>query len=192
MAITMATLTLLVSTPVGAATDIEVVGAVASPGEEVASVYFNVTGFASDDALVGVTSEVGEATMHLTEVADGITTMRRVDRIAVGAGDEIRFAPGGAHVMLESLREPLEVGERVELRLEFEQGTELAVPVEVVPIGELPGQQITERPRAAPSGSSRENDQSVLMLVTALLTLGFIMMGGGVIWWRGQGRRSAP
>jgi copper(I)-binding protein len=57
--------------------------------------------------------------------------MRAVPELEVPAGATIRFEPGGLHVMLIGLREPLVAGQLFTLQLEFEHAGRHSVPVEV-------------------------------------------------------------
>ena len=61
----------------------------------------------------------------------GNMTMVEVDSIELPAGDTVVFEPGGYHVMLLGLVEPLEVGDTFELTLTFASGAEETVTVEV-------------------------------------------------------------
>lgn len=101
----------------------------------------------ADDALVAVNvdpSVAATAELHETVAAmpsDGgmgmspsggpMMEMREVDRIAVPAGESVALEPGGYHVMLIDLAEPLELGSTIELTLEFEEAGTLVVTAEV-------------------------------------------------------------
>lgn len=61
----------------------------------------------------------------------GNMTMQEVDSIDLPAGEAVVFEPGGYHVMLLGLANPLEVGDTFDLTLFFESGAEQTVSVEV-------------------------------------------------------------
>ena len=61
----------------------------------------------------------------------GMMTMQPVESIEVPAGETVALEPGGYHVMLIGLVEDLEVGDTVEVTLEFESGETQAVTAEV-------------------------------------------------------------
>lgn len=61
---------------------------------------------------------------------DGMT-MQPIERLELPAGEEIALEPGGYHVMLFDLVEPLVAGETFELTLELETAGEQTVTVEV-------------------------------------------------------------
>jgi hypothetical protein len=62
--------------------------------------------------------------------------MRPRQRLRVGAGETLRLAPGGLHVMLQGLTRPLTPGEEVPLLLLLEGGASLAVTAHVRALGE--------------------------------------------------------
>lgn len=62
---------------------------------------------------------------------DGTMSMQPVDGIEVPAGEEVVLEPGGYHVMLLELAEPLEEGETFDLTLTFAEAGEQTVTVEV-------------------------------------------------------------
>ncbi|MCC5883106.1 MAG: copper chaperone PCu(A)C [Halomonas sp.] len=60
--------------------------------------------------------------LHNHEDVDGVMQMRKVAEIVVPAGGAVELAPGGLHLMLIELTEPLVEGEPVEIELRFESG----------------------------------------------------------------------
>lgn len=58
-------------------------------------------------------------------------TMRQVQSIDIPAGGEVVLEPGGLHLMLLDLPDPLEEGETFDLTLTTDAGDEITVPVEV-------------------------------------------------------------
>ena len=98
------------------------------------AIYMDLTA-ATDDALVDVAvsmdvammSQVHETTMN----ADGTMGMQEVDSVPLPAGSRVSLAPGGYHVMLMGLKQPLKLGELVSVTLTFESGEEVVVDAEV-------------------------------------------------------------
>ncbi len=68
--------------------------------------------------------------------ADGTVDMSDAARVDILAGAAVEFGPGGDHVMLEGLTEPLVEGESVELDLVFSSGPQ-RVEVPVVSLASL-------------------------------------------------------
>ncbi len=82
--------------------------------------------------LVAVATEAAEQTeIHVMEYKNDRMTMRRVEGLQVPAGGEVALKPGGAHLMLMELRQPLRDGDEVELVLRFGDGTERRTQVPV-------------------------------------------------------------
>lgn len=106
-----------------------------APMQHEGAVYLTITGGSADDRLVGVRApaDVAAAAMiHRTSMADdGSMSMDGVDGVAVPAGATVALAPGGSHVMLMGLAQPLAAGATFDLVLRFEHAGELTAPVEV-------------------------------------------------------------
>jgi copper(I)-binding protein len=83
----------------------------------------------TDDALVSVSSPASAVVeLHETTGTDsGEMSMAPVDAIAVPAGGMVELEPGGYHVMLIDLVEPLGPGMSVDLSLTFASGAVLDV-----------------------------------------------------------------
>ena len=59
-----------------------------------------------------------------------VMKMREAPGIPLAAGQMVRLAPGGLHIMLMGLKAPLKPGDEVPLRLTFER----APPLDIVAI----------------------------------------------------------
>ena len=82
--------------------------------------------------LIAVATEAAEQTeIHIMEHTNDRMTMRRVAKLQVPAGGEVALKPGGTHLMLMELRQPLRDGDEVELVLRFGDGTERRVQMPV-------------------------------------------------------------
>lgn len=91
---------------------------------------------ASVDSSVAETVELHETVMAGGEGEEeggmgGEMSMQQVASIPIPAGETVSLEPGGYHVMLLDLAEPLEVGATFELTLVFETAGEQTVTVEV-------------------------------------------------------------
>jgi copper(I)-binding protein len=128
-------------------------------GQTTGAVYFHVTAD-EDDRLVAVsvpasvaaTAEIHEVVMadmsedaeadmgdDMSEDAEadtgGTDPQMRMQELADGlplpAGGMVTLEPGGYHVMLLDIAEPLAVGDEIELTLDFEHADDVTVTVEV-------------------------------------------------------------
>jgi copper(I)-binding protein len=140
--VVLAVATLLAACATGASSApstgaIEATGAWARPSmgmERAVAVYVtlrNETGAA--DALVAVVYEGAEAAeLHeTTPDASGAMAMHPVERIELPVGTDVKLEPGGLHIMLIDLHQPLMAGAVVDLTLEFEHAPDLALTAEV-------------------------------------------------------------
>ena len=88
-----------------------------------------------DRLLVSAHSNISKAVeLHTHKKEGGMMRMRRVDSIGIKAGSKTVLKPGGLHIMFIGLNHGLKVGENVELKLVFDNGSEtvLSVPVKMV------------------------------------------------------------
>lgn len=79
----------------------------------------------SDIHLVGGSSEIaGKIEIHETVETDGAMAMREADGgLAIPANGSLTLDPGGDHLMLMDLREPINAGDTVVVTLEFGDGS---------------------------------------------------------------------
>lgn len=91
-----------------------------------------------DDRLLAVSSaSADEVSIHRSETdAQGRATMvAQEGGVLVRAGSVVTFEPGGLHVMLDGIADPLEVGDRVPLTFEFEGAGTVNATATVVEAG---------------------------------------------------------
>lgn len=105
---------------------------VTPPGVRVGVVYLTLECRGSADRLIGLeTDTADEAEIHEVREVNGRVQMRKVSTLDLVANESVTLAPGGLHVMLIGLHEPLAAGSRHTLTLEFESAGRIAVDVEV-------------------------------------------------------------
>ncbi len=95
--------------------------------------YFVIQNAGEGDRLLGVASDVAASVeMHSTTIdAQGVGRMVPVQAVDVPQDAEATFAPGGLHVMLVGLKQPLKEGQEFPLTLTFEKAGAVTVEVEV-------------------------------------------------------------
>jgi periplasmic copper chaperone A len=98
------------------------------------AVYMTLTdrGTRSDELLAASSPVAQKVELHVFEVENGVYGMHKVDAIAIapGAASTV-LRPGGAHVMLESLKQPLRAGTTIPLTLTFQNAGALTMEVPV-------------------------------------------------------------
>ena len=105
----------------------------AVPGASVAGAYLTLHNGGDQPVTVsGVRSPAADVAMiHETTIVNGQSTMRAHEPLRIPAGETVRLAPGGLHIMLQALRRPLASGDEVPLVLLLEGGGSLTVQARV-------------------------------------------------------------
>lgn len=129
------------------AADVEINAAFAratAPGQPNSAVFMQLRNRGDASALIAADSPAAKVVELHTHIQDqGVMRMRRIERIELPAHEDVSLAPGGLHIMLIGLEQPLQAGSQIELTLEFADGSRqaLAVPVkQVMPAGMGHGQ----------------------------------------------------
>ncbi len=65
--------------------------------------------------------------LHTYGTAGDTPTMRQADTVEIPAGGETRLEPGGSHLMLMGLKQPLEEGQHFPVVLQFERAGKITV-----------------------------------------------------------------
>ncbi|MFO7298249.1 MAG: copper chaperone PCu(A)C [Pseudomonadota bacterium] len=98
--------------------------------------YLQISASGTADKLVDARSDAAERVeLHNHVQENGVMRMRRVESIEVPAGGTVTLAPGGYHLMLMGLKQPLKAGEKLDLTLVFEKAGEINVTAPIEPIG---------------------------------------------------------
>jgi copper(I)-binding protein len=89
------------------------------------------------DRLVGGSGDVaGKIEVHEMAMNNGVMTMRPLDKgLAIEPGQTVKLAPGGYHLMMFDLKEPLKQGDKVPVTLEFEKAGKVKLSLDVQGIG---------------------------------------------------------
>lgn len=111
------------------------------------AVYMNITSADGDRLLAASVdpSIAGSVEVHETVPAEsesgnedtagdsgmGMMMMQPVDALDLPAGETVSMKPGGYHIMLLDIPKPLEIGERFDVTLDFENSDDVVVEVEV-------------------------------------------------------------
>lgn len=96
-----------------------------------AYLVLNGTGQESDRLLSAATPAADKAELHTHLMDNGVMKMRPVDAIEVTPGSPTALQPGGLHIMLFGLKQPLVKGKTFPLTLTFEKAGSVTVQVDV-------------------------------------------------------------
>ena len=107
-------------------------------GAKIAGGYLTIENKGSaPDRLVGGGGDVaGRVEMHEMAMDNGVMKMRPLDKgLAIEPGKTVKFAPGGYHLMLMDIKQPLKQGDKVPVTLEFEKAGKVTVSLDVQGVG---------------------------------------------------------
>lgn len=105
------------------------------PQQKSSGAFMTLTA-SEDTRLVGVSSTAaGIAEIHEMKMEGNVMKMRPIEALALPAGQAVELRPGGYHLMLMQLPQPLEAGTTIPVSLSFEDADgkrssiDLQVPV---------------------------------------------------------------
>ena len=96
------------------------------PGQKVTGAFLSLKNDSnSDRSLVRAESDVAKnVELHEHVHQDGMMQMREVEKIDIAKGTTTALKPGGLHIMLIGLTRDLKVGDIVDIKLIFDDGSE--------------------------------------------------------------------
>jgi len=108
------------------------------PGQKVSGAYMTLQSDA-DAKLVGASSAaISRVEIDEMKMDGDVMRMREVKVIDLPRGESVRLEPGGYHIMLMNLKQPIKAGTRVPLTLTIESGGKQQT-VNVKAIARAPG-----------------------------------------------------
>jgi copper(I)-binding protein len=76
--------------------------------------------------IVGASADMARTTeIHTTRMVDGLMRMEQLEGLALAAGERVKLAPGGTHLMLLGLTFMPEPGDTIELCVKLISGQEV-------------------------------------------------------------------
>ncbi len=103
------------------------------PGQGVAAAYMILKNNTDKTLVLNyVHSPVAaDVEVHRVIYDQGVMQMRQVHHLKIDPGANMQFKPGGYHLMLMGIDEPLKVGDKFDITLEFEAGYKIVGRAEV-------------------------------------------------------------
>ena len=108
------------------------------PNAGAGGAYLTITNTGSEsDTLLGGSADFAERVeIHEMSMIDDVMRMRPVDGgLEIPAGETVQLLPGGYHVMMIGLTEPLKEGMWPTMTLTFEKAGDVALEFKTAPIG---------------------------------------------------------
>ena len=106
-------------------------------GAQTAAVYATIVAPAGDRLTAVSTPAAQQAGLHTMTMDNGVMKMRQVDGIDLPPGQAVTLKPGGYHIMLTGLAQPLKEGESVALTFTFEKAGAREVTAPIQKIGAM-------------------------------------------------------
>jgi periplasmic copper chaperone A len=135
LVVVLALATLLSGCAAPGSGDVEVREAWMRPAAQGANgaVYFTIENHSSETQdLIDVASDIADAVeIHESKMSGDVMEMHQLESLRLGAGAEVKFEPGGLHIMLIGLKKELKNGDEIDITLQFNKLEDLIVQVPV-------------------------------------------------------------
>ena len=103
--------------------------------------YVTIVSPTPDRLLSASSPAAKKAELHTMEMAGMVMKMRPLPGLDIPAGQPVALKPGGEHIMLIGLQQPLREGQSFTLTLNFEKAGARTVSVAVEKAGAMSGMQ---------------------------------------------------
>lgn len=99
------------------------------PGVPNTAAYLRLQNTGAEERhLVGATASVtAKMELHDHIMRDGLMSMEQQQQVTIGPGETVVFQPGGLHLMMFDLKQPLKAKQTVAIELRFANGEVLEV-----------------------------------------------------------------
>ena len=106
-------------------------------GATIGAGYLSITnkGTEADRLIGGSAAPASRFEVHTTVTEGGVAKMRQVTGLEIKPGETVELKPGGMHLMLVGLKQPLQQGQTVKGTLVFEKAGTVAIEFTVQAIG---------------------------------------------------------
>jgi copper(I)-binding protein len=108
----------------------------ATPGKsQIGAAYVTIQSPTPDRLVAASTPVAKEAQLHTMEMSGMVMKMRPISGVDIPADKPVTLGPGGMHIMLMGLKEPLKAGQSFPLTLNFAKAGTRTVDVAVERVG---------------------------------------------------------
>jgi copper(I)-binding protein len=120
----------------------------ATPGQaQIGAAYLTIISPTTDRLTAASSPVAKKAELHAMSMEGGVMRMRPLTAIDIPAGQTVTLSPGGTHIMLLGLTQPLREGQSFPLTLSFDHAGPRQVTVVIEKAGAMgPGGQATGSP----------------------------------------------
>jgi len=106
-----------------------------APGQKVAAAYMNLSSKQGAALIRAECDLAGSVEIHSMTMENDVMKMRMLEELALPAGKTVSLAPGGFHLMLFNLKQPLDAGKQAKFTLHFrtdagkEKSIDITMPI---------------------------------------------------------------
>jgi len=109
------------------------------PGTTVGVAYFVIDNRGAGDRLLRISTPIAkQAELHVSSMNSGVMKMEQLKTVDIKKNSRTTFAPGGMHVMLIGLPQPIKTGDSFPLTLTFAKAGSVQTTVRVLGLGPTP------------------------------------------------------
>jgi len=103
------------------------------PGVPNTAAYFSIQNSSdTTQILIGASADFAtKAEIHNHIMVDDMMRMEQLSEVVINPGESVRFAPGGLHLMLFGLKQPLLEGQSVTFSLQTKNGESITITANV-------------------------------------------------------------
>ena len=108
----------------GSSSGLQVKEVWARPGQagSNSAIYFVIDNNGEGDTLLSATCEAAGITeMHMSKMDGDTMMMQPQENVPIPANEQVKFEPGGLHVMLMDLKNDVKAGDKLPITLTFEK-----------------------------------------------------------------------
>jgi hypothetical protein len=114
------------------------------PGAQIGGAFMKLTnkGKTADKLIRAETPAAATVELHTMSMDGNVMRMRQVESIEIKPGASVALAPGGLHIMMVGLKQPLKAGDKLPLTLWFEKAGKLEVQLAIDAMGAAPPAEV--------------------------------------------------
>jgi periplasmic copper chaperone A len=97
-------------------------------GGRPSAAYVSIKNTGAADVLTGASTPVAEKVeIHQSKMENGVMRMNKVEPLALPKGGMVTMKPGGYHIMIMRLKQPIKMGETVTLTLHLKNAGDVII-----------------------------------------------------------------
>lgn len=129
-------------------------------GSKITAAFMEIKSEAGDKLVAVKSPAAGRAEVHTHVMEADVMKMLRVDALEIAKGGAKLLKPGGDHIMLMDVKEPLKEGDLVKLTLTFETAGDIEVEATVEAAGATGPHGLDQQPREDKSKGEHQHHDS--------------------------------